>query len=260
MKNSIISALIVLCPLVFLSQSDYSELDKKYTPQSSQKEPILGRGASNLSSVKNGLSFELMALTRGQLSFEYQRQIYFPQLVGLVSAGIPVGNDFVHRAYNAEWASGGGSSSELDYYQFFNYSRSIEARPWFQVGLRVLFDEPKDMDGRGIELRYRRQKEVFSFSNSEDFIDLSRLTGEYGVTHQTIFISYRAQVSNIPKSRFIHGVSYGLGIRTISFPLIKVVEVSDIFSNNQVAVAQGNEMTEFSNLIVLFTYSVGLAW
>lgn len=259
MYKILLSYLFVFCVSdVLYSQVDMTELDRKYTPISSgNKQP---GGTSHVSSMHNGISFELMGLTRGQLSFEYQREILVPNVVGMVSVGIPVIHDFVHRFYGTEWAAFAPSSNQLGYNEYYTSGATSQSAPWFQAGLRILFDDPEDLDGRGIEVRYRIQNETLNFSRaSNDLYDFSALKSDLKMKHRSLFISYRSQASNTPRSLFIHGLSYGLGFRMIDYPTVKLEQDLFSFSSTTIAKLDGGR----SNLLlisVLLTYTVGFGW
>lgn len=260
MNKSIITSLLLLSISSFLySQVDMTELDKKYTPISSSKMKPGGGGDGYISNLRNGVSFELLGLTRGQFSFEYQREVFNPSVVALVSVGFPIAHDFVHRFYGTEWASFSSVYNELGYSEFYTNGTTTTTSPWFQTGIRVLFDNPEDLDGRGFEVRFRMQKEKLNFPSSGTYYDFSQLPSDLDIKHRTIFISYRSQASNTPRSRFIHGLSYGLGIRMIDYPSIKLVQENGSFTSNTVA-QLGDTPKELILVSVLFTYSVGFGW
>jgi hypothetical protein len=245
---------------VMLGQADMTELDRKYTPLSSTKKRPVGANDGLIGGVRNGVSFEILGLSRGQLSFEYQREVFVPNVVGMVSLGAPILGDFVHRFYGTEWASFTTMNNELGYDQLYTNGATLKAAPWFQAGIRVLFDDPEDLDGRGIELRFRTQTERLDFSGvTSDFYDFSLLPSDYEVRHRTLFISYRAQSSSAPRSRFISGLSYGLGIRMVNYPTIRIEEDNSFMSSLSKLSLDGSRK-ELVMISVLLSYSIGFGW
>ncbi|MFN6379127.1 MAG: hypothetical protein ACK4WD_07620 [Flavobacteriales bacterium] len=260
MNKLVLSTALLFCFNVLVAQSELDELDKKYTPMSSGKEQLSDQIKSKVGTVHSGLSFEVMSLTRGQLSFEYQREIFVPSVVGFVSVGIPFSYDFVHRFYGSEFSSSISTENELSMYELYNNSSRISSSPWFQLGCRILFDEPGDLDGRGIELRYRRQKERLELSNSNSSgYDFSQIDSDVEFGHQTLFISYRAQSRRSSNSRFIYGLSYGVGFRMIDVPVVKYSSSIGMFTTSDIATYDGSKK-EQTLISVLFTYTVGFGW
>ena len=261
MSKFILIATLLLSFNVIVAQSDLEALDKKYTPVSSGKDQLSDHVKNKVGELRQGISFEVMSVTRGQLSFEYQREVLGPSIIGLVSVGIPFSYDFTHRFYGSEFETLSAPMGQLSVVDFYEISNKVRATPWLQIGCRFILDEPGDLDGRGIELRFRFQRESFDLKNSSNgFYDFSQIDEDIRVGHQTIFISYRSQTRSSSSSRFIHGLTYGIGYRMVSVPVIKYFNNQDPNATSSYLTSYDGSRNSQSVFSVLLTYTVGLGW
>ena len=250
-----------------------NDLDKKYRPKEGSSKEL---SANSIESprengiIKNALYFEPFLLSRGNAALTYEREISDIGISLVGTLGYNVFTDYVTLSFLKEDMFLGGTyenkPSVLSSYEYFQKSSQEGGGLFFQASARIFLREYfGDLDGSGLELMYRRSNHSFLIpgndANTSTYSYIYSEPQEDPVTYQSFILAYRSQMVGTGRRPFIHGLSYGIGIKQVKYPTYTYSDVYDQFGNfKQTINRSGNSFETTTGFTILFNYSLGFGW
>jgi hypothetical protein len=250
-----------------------NDLDKKYRPKEGSSKDLSSNSIETpkqSANIKNALYFEPFLLSRGNAALTYEREISDIGISLVGTLGYNVFTDHLTLAFLKEDMFIAGSfetkASVLSSYDYFQKSSQEGGGLFLQASARIFLREYfGDLDGSGLELIYRRSSHSFLIPGNDANTDTYSYTyskpQEDPVTYQSFVIAFRSQTVGKGSKPFIHGLSYGVGIRQVTFPTYTYADDTDQFGNyKQTINRSGNSFETTTGFTVLFNYSLGFGW
>lgn len=250
-----------------------NDLDKKYRPKEGSSKELSANSIETpkqSANIKNALYFEPFLLSRGNAALTYEREISDIGISLVGTLGYNVFTDNLTLAFLREDMFIGGSyetkASVLSSYDYFQKSSQAGGGLFLQTSARIFLREYfGDLDGSGLELIYRRSRHSFILpgkdANTDTYSYIYAKPQEDPVTYQSFVIAFRSQTVGKGSKPFIHGLSYGVGIRHVTYPTYTYADTQDQFGNyKQTINRSGNSFETTTGLTILFNYSLGFGW
>jgi hypothetical protein len=255
-----------------LAQST-NELDQKYRPKEGSSKELSAESNETPRAngiIKNALYFEPLLLSRGNVALTYEREISKIGISLVGTLGYNIFPDYVTLSTLKEDMFLGGTYSSnpstLTSADYFSKASQDGGGLFFQGSARIFLREYfGDLDGSGLELIYRRSSQNFIIpgndaNTQQDFITYPKPQID-PVTYTSFVIAFRSQTVGTGRRPFIHGITYGIGIRQVKFPSYIYTDTTDQFGNYIQSVNRSSDKFETTQgFTLMFNYSLGFGW
>jgi hypothetical protein len=259
------------CSISFAQSTN--ELDKKYRPkEGSSKELSAETNTAPRENgiIKNALYFEPLLLSRGNVALTYEREISKIGISLVGTLGYNIFPDYVTLSTLKEDMFLGGTYSNnpstLSSSDYFSKASQDGGGLFFQGSARIFLREYfGDLDGSGLEMIYRRSSQNFIIpgngtNTQENFITYPKAQID-PVTYTSFVVAFRSQTVGTGRRPFIHGLTYGIGIRQVKFPSYTYTDTTDQFGNYRQVINRSSDKFETTQgFTLMFNYSLGFGW